>query len=144
MKKHGTAKMLKSWVKGTLATALMLPWMVPAALASNTPLSLTQARSYIRGLELQISNQSLTLSGQIFSDCNGLFEIRSVSDSRHPNSFAILDKGGFATCMEAHASQDCAFEAADACISVSSDPLQVSGDRGEVHLVSTRDGQRNF
>jgi len=144
MKKHGTAKSLKGWVNRTLATALVMPWLAPVALASNTPLSLSQARSFIRGLELQVSNQTLSIRGQVFADCNGLFEIRSVNDSSHPNSIAILDKGGFATCMEAHASQDCAFEAADACVNVSSEAIRLHGERGEIHLVSTRDGQRNF
>jgi hypothetical protein len=144
MKKHGTAKVLKGWVNRTLATALVMPWLVPAALASNTPLSLSQARSYIRGLELQVSDQKLTIRGQVFADCNGLFEIRSVSDPNHPNSFAILDTGGFATCMEAHASQSCILAANGACVDVTRE-LPLTGEGGDIHLLaSISNGLENF
>ena len=156
-KKFGELKQCQTWVsrlwthenkqafvRGVIASAMMIPMWVPAQTsqaASATTVSAEDAQKYIRDFEIQVTGDQASISGQIFKDCNKQIEIRAFEEaSGSKDNFVILDKGKFKSCMEKHKSESCLTAKAGSCVNVTSPKITLD-DVAEIHLIQTVDGK---
>ena len=140
-----TLEKAKVFIRGLLASALILPLWAPVAVASpRGTLNQAEAARYIRGFEIRQAGATAQVAGQVFSECAAHLEVRAEESYQgSQDNFLLIDKGDFKTCMDTHASEDCSIAEEGSCSAVTSPTLSLEGDRGEIHLVSIRDGQRS-
>ncbi len=135
----------KAFVRGVVASAMMLPMWVPAqtSQAGNaTSLGVEEAQKYIRDFSIQVSDQQASITGQIFKDCQKQLEIRAFEEaSGSQDNFVLLDKGKFKSCMEKHKAESCLTAKQGSCVHVTGPKLTIDGEEAEIHLIQTIDGK---
>ena len=138
----------RTFIRGLIASALVLPMWVPAGTKSRagTTLSEADAKKYIENFRVSIDGENnARIEGRVFGDClktkkNPLqLEIREYTDSKGQKAFNILDSGYKACVDKSHPTELCATSIKpDACQAVTSPTIQVdtSSGTGSVQLLS--------
>jgi hypothetical protein len=136
----------RTFIRGLIASALVLPMWVPAGTTSGagTTLSEADAKRYIENFRVSIDGENKArIEGQVFGDClklkkKKLLEIREYTDSKGQKAFNILDSGYKACVNKRHPTELCATSIdPNACQAVTSPTIQVdtSSGTGSVQLL---------
>ena len=137
----------RTFIRGLIASALVLPLWVPAGTKSDAGTTLTEAdaKKYIENFRISIDGDNKArIQGQVFSDCLKTkkkplqLEIKEYTDAKGHKAFNILDSGYKACVEKTHGTELCATTIkANACQEITSPSIQVdvSSGVGSVQLL---------
>jgi|GEM_PF-4205408 len=130
----------RTFVRGLIASALVLPMWVPAGTTSSGGTTLTEAdaKKYIESFRVSIDNDNKAqIQGQVFTDCLRTkqkklqLEIREYVNAEGRKAFNILDSGYKACVDKKHSRELCATTTLkNACQEITSPSIQVDVSSG--------------